>query len=187
MDSAETRRRLRAARAYAGMSLDDLAADVEIGRNTLVRMENGQRNPKSMELREIAEACGLPYEFFTIDFGLLVALARVGAEDVLAAQPPDQLRDSIIAAVDAAFDRKMAESTPEEVAALIASAEAEQAAAGAGAGPAMGNDLAEIRRRQEEIADALDALRKAQAEILTMFRRNPPAQVRQRQPKVGRG
>lgn len=64
----ETQRRIRAARAYSGMTLDELAERVGIGRMTLYRMENGQRDVKRMELREIAEACDLPAEFFTGDW-----------------------------------------------------------------------------------------------------------------------
>jgi transcriptional regulator with XRE-family HTH domain len=70
-DDEEIRRRIRAARAYAGYSLDELADRVGFGRQTLVRIEQGERQAKRMELREIAVVCGLPYEFFTSDFDQL--------------------------------------------------------------------------------------------------------------------
>ena len=69
----ETQRRIRAARAYSGMTLDELAEKVGIGRMTLYRMENGQRDVKRMELREIAEACEVPFEFFTSGWSTLGA------------------------------------------------------------------------------------------------------------------
>jgi transcriptional regulator with XRE-family HTH domain len=136
-DAQEIRRRLRAARAYADLSLDGLAAAVEIGRNTLVRIENGSRNPKAMELRAVADACGLPYEFFTVDFADLAALAHIGAGEVLG---HDALRETVIAAVDEAFDRKLAESTPEEVEQVIRSAEADRV----------------VDRHAEEVSEILD-------------------------------
>ena len=64
----ELQKRLRAARAYAGLSHDELATATEMGRSTIIRNEHGQRVPKTMELREIARVCDLPLEFFTGDF-----------------------------------------------------------------------------------------------------------------------
>jgi transcriptional regulator with XRE-family HTH domain len=71
VDPGEERRRLRAARAYADFSLDELAERVEMGRSTLIRVDQGERNLKRMEISAIAEACGLPVEFFTADFNRL--------------------------------------------------------------------------------------------------------------------
>lgn len=76
----ELRRRVRAARGYADLSIDQLAEAVGIGRNTIIRIDNGEREVKQMELRQIAAVCGLPYEFFTVDFAeipeLYAALER---------------------------------------------------------------------------------------------------------------
>jgi transcriptional regulator with XRE-family HTH domain len=70
----EERRRLRAARAYADFSLDELAERVQLGRSTLIRVDNGERNLKDMEKVAIARACGLPEAFFTADFARLAEL-----------------------------------------------------------------------------------------------------------------
>src|SRR3954453_8543251 len=67
----EVARRVRAARAYAGLSIQELAARVGIGLQTLKRIENGRRKPSGPELLAIAEACGLPREFFDLDLDLL--------------------------------------------------------------------------------------------------------------------
>jgi transcriptional regulator with XRE-family HTH domain len=64
----DIRKRVRAARGYAGYSLDDLAGKVGMGRQTIFRLESGERACKEMELREIARVCGLPFEFFTANW-----------------------------------------------------------------------------------------------------------------------
>ena len=63
--------RIRAARAYAGLTQPALARHLEQDAQTVKRTEAGRRQPKEPELLAIAKACGLPYEFFTIDFGEL--------------------------------------------------------------------------------------------------------------------
>lgn len=69
--SAETARRVRAARAYAGMSVNELANRIGLGLQTIKRIECGKRSARRFELWAIAEACGLPREFFEIDLELL--------------------------------------------------------------------------------------------------------------------
>lgn len=76
MDQREdTRRRIRAARVLAGLErVEDLATKIDtpgLGRDTLYNIEAGKRAVRAHELRLIAEACGLPYEFFTTDFAAL--------------------------------------------------------------------------------------------------------------------
>jgi transcriptional regulator with XRE-family HTH domain len=73
-EQTELQKRVRAARAYAGLNLDDMASAVGFGRNTLVRIESGQRLPKAMELREVARVARLPFEFFSVDFADLETL-----------------------------------------------------------------------------------------------------------------
>jgi transcriptional regulator with XRE-family HTH domain len=64
VDVKEQGRRVRAARAYAGLSNEDLAERTGIGRSTLVKTESGKRQARKWELWAIAEICGVPREFF---------------------------------------------------------------------------------------------------------------------------
>lgn len=64
MDAKELGRRVRAARAYAGLSNTELAESIQIGRSTLVKIEAGRREAKRWELYAIAEVCGVPREWF---------------------------------------------------------------------------------------------------------------------------
>jgi hypothetical protein len=85
MDSTHTpdelRRRVKAARAYAGYkSAGELAAALDfkgLGERNLRELEgpSAPRPFRAVELREIARVCGLPYEFFTADLSLLGVLA----------------------------------------------------------------------------------------------------------------
>lgn len=49
------------------MSLNDFADAIGIGRQTLVRIENGSRAPKPHEYEAMAETSGLPVAFFLVD------------------------------------------------------------------------------------------------------------------------
>lgn len=70
----EVTRRLRAARAYAGLSLDRLAEVLRengvsgLGSGTLHTIERGERAVAPRELLEIAKACGVDESFFYGDF-----------------------------------------------------------------------------------------------------------------------
>lgn len=70
-DEAEIARRVRAARLIADIrTVEELAQRIDargLGAKTIGAIERGERDAKRMELREIAEACGLPEEFFTAD------------------------------------------------------------------------------------------------------------------------
>lgn len=93
MDNLEIRRRLRAARALTrpttdelrdgdsdpsrGITVVELAARVQdewpVSAKTLGAIERGEREARTMELRTIAAACNLPYEFFTADLNRALA------------------------------------------------------------------------------------------------------------------
>lgn len=75
--SGETSRRVRAARAYAGLSVNDLANRIGLGLQTIKRIESGKRTARRFEIWAIAEACGLPREFFEMDLELLNRQATV--------------------------------------------------------------------------------------------------------------
>src|SRR4051812_4474542 len=70
-------RRIKAAQALGGFTnTEDLAtATKAVGNLGLKRVRELQQQrgdeARVVELRTIAEACGLPYEFFTVDFGRL--------------------------------------------------------------------------------------------------------------------
>lgn len=57
-------KRVRAARGAVNMSLDDFAAAIGVGRQTLIRIENGTRTPRDHEYEQMAAASGLPLGFF---------------------------------------------------------------------------------------------------------------------------
>lgn len=71
LDMVDLGRRLRAARELAGLrSVEALAKVLDepgLGVSTLRAIEQGTREARNMELRAIAEACGVPYDFFTTD------------------------------------------------------------------------------------------------------------------------
>jgi transcriptional regulator with XRE-family HTH domain len=69
--SVETARRVRAARAYAGLSVNELASRIGLGLQTIKRIESGKRSARRFEVWAIAEACALPREFFEMDLDLL--------------------------------------------------------------------------------------------------------------------
>lgn len=62
----DTVQRVRAARGSVNQSLDDFAKAVGIGRQTLVRIESGQRELKPHEEEAMARVSGLPIEFFRV-------------------------------------------------------------------------------------------------------------------------
>jgi transcriptional regulator with XRE-family HTH domain len=78
--SAETARRVRAARAYAGLSVSELANRIGLGLQTIKRIESGKRTARRFEIWAIGEACGLPREFFEMDLELLNRQATVAQE-----------------------------------------------------------------------------------------------------------
>lgn len=64
MASSDTGRRIRAARAYAGFrNRAELAERLELSKETVQRIEVGQREIKRSELLAIAEACEVPMWF----------------------------------------------------------------------------------------------------------------------------
>lgn len=85
MEPVEARRRMRAARVLAGLTVPKLAERIpdenRMGERTLRKLESGESELRPKEMREIAEACDLPYEFFTVDFSRLPELNE-GAGDL---------------------------------------------------------------------------------------------------------
>jgi transcriptional regulator with XRE-family HTH domain len=70
--------RMRAARAIAGLTVKELAARVAdaghadgLSARVLGEMERGNRVIKPSEIPILAEACGLPAAFFSVDFATL--------------------------------------------------------------------------------------------------------------------
>lgn len=55
--------RLRAARAFAGLTQPELADKIELGQVTYALSEKGQRETPRRELLAIAEACEVPMWF----------------------------------------------------------------------------------------------------------------------------
>lgn len=79
LDPDEVGRRIRAARAYARLTTQELAERVDMGRSTLERIEAGRQLPKRWQLWGIAEVTNLPRNWFTADWSDLGGLS--GIED----------------------------------------------------------------------------------------------------------
>ena len=76
----EVARRVRAARAYAGLSVAELADRLGMGVQTIKRVESARRAARRFELAAIAEACELPRAFFEVDFDDLCGEATAQRE-----------------------------------------------------------------------------------------------------------
>lgn len=74
---SEIKKRLKCARIYAGYGRPrDLAAHAAMKRNGLtasrvIQIEAEQQDASEAQLRVIAEACGLPFEWFVADYATL--------------------------------------------------------------------------------------------------------------------
>ena len=67
LDQEETRRRIRAAMALAGISSwEELAERTPLSRSTLKDLGTERRRADETHLRVIAAACDVPYEWFTV-------------------------------------------------------------------------------------------------------------------------
>ena len=60
--------RVRAARAYSGLSVSEVADRLGVGVQTIKRIEAGTRAPRQLEIWAIAQVCGLSQEWFEVDF-----------------------------------------------------------------------------------------------------------------------
>lgn len=69
--TGEFTKRLRAARGYAGLSIEALGDAIGFSHVTMRKIETTERPTKKRELKEIAEVCGLPLAFFTADWSVL--------------------------------------------------------------------------------------------------------------------
>ena len=79
MSAEELGKRVRAARAYAGLSQEELAEKIQISQPTLARVEKGERQARWIEVMGISEVTGLPRIWFS---GELFAELDVSAETV---------------------------------------------------------------------------------------------------------
>lgn len=61
--------RIRAARAYAGLTREQVEAETGFPESTQIRTEAGIRPPKRGELVAYADVCGVPREWFTAPLG----------------------------------------------------------------------------------------------------------------------
>jgi transcriptional regulator with XRE-family HTH domain len=77
LEVVEVARRVRAARAYAQLTVGELADRIGLGAQTIKRIEAARRNPRLHEVWAIAEACGLPRAFFELQFSGLIDRAEL--------------------------------------------------------------------------------------------------------------
>src|SRR3954469_8271923 len=87
----DTVRRVRAARGAVNMSLDDFASAIGVGRQTLVRIENGSRKPRDHEYQHMADVSGLPLGFFYADLKAVLN----GPEDPTLSERIAALEDAV--------------------------------------------------------------------------------------------
>lgn len=93
----ELRRRLRAARALVGVTVEELAerlATEGLSAKTIGNVERGTRTIRPMELREIAAALGVSYEFFTVPLDRLAGPASDGVGEIIARL--DRIEDALL-------------------------------------------------------------------------------------------
>jgi transcriptional regulator with XRE-family HTH domain len=64
-------RRIRAARALADLSASDVGDRIGLSKDTMRKYEGGHRVPKADVIERVAQACGLPVEFFYVDLSVL--------------------------------------------------------------------------------------------------------------------
>lgn len=79
MEPAEIGRRIRTARAWAGISQDELGELLEVSEATIRRMEQGLKIPRSSDISYICQVCGVRRDFFTDDDPGLANLAEEAA------------------------------------------------------------------------------------------------------------
>lgn len=58
--------KIMAARKFAGLSQDGLAAKIDSSRQQIIRLEKGRHTPTARTLQKIAAATGLEVEFFDV-------------------------------------------------------------------------------------------------------------------------
>lgn len=90
MDALETGRRVRAGRAYAGISQRLLAENLGVSQPTMGRIESGERLPRKWELFAIAQICQLPMLWFEGD---LPTDLNPSAETVAATKKPPNAQE----------------------------------------------------------------------------------------------
>lgn len=65
LSAEELGRRIRAARAYAGLGQAELSENLQMSQTTLARIEAGEPKARKIEMWAVAEMCGLPRAWFT--------------------------------------------------------------------------------------------------------------------------
>lgn len=70
-EAEELARRVRAARAYAGITQEDLSARLGVSVVTYKRIEAGRRDISLEEVRRVSEITEMPVAFFTDDISSL--------------------------------------------------------------------------------------------------------------------
>lgn len=62
MNAQNIRISLAAARVNAGMTQDDVAKELHVGKQTVVNWEKGKTEPKTSQARRLSELYGMPYD-----------------------------------------------------------------------------------------------------------------------------
>ena len=83
LGGVDATQRVRAARGAKNMSLDEFADAIGIGRQTLIRIENGSRTPRDHEYEKMADVSGLPLAFFYVDLDVALGGPPPGANPIV--------------------------------------------------------------------------------------------------------
>lgn len=121
------------------LSLTEFAKAIGVGRQTLVRIESGDREPKAHEYKAMADASGLPLEFFTTP-DLRGALAGADLAPTLAERVSELERE--LEAMDDRYDALQSELRAEQLGRASLEAALEELL-----GADLQRALAEARRR----------------------------------------
>jgi transcriptional regulator with XRE-family HTH domain len=70
-DNGDLPARIRAARALAGLSREQLAERLAVSVHTIAKWEAGTKLPNPARVEQIGSACGVPVEFFRVDLQAL--------------------------------------------------------------------------------------------------------------------
>lgn len=116
-DEPELQKRIRAARGYRGWSHAELGKELGLSESTIKRLARALPAGKKRQtyIEQVAAKCGLPFQFFTVDFNDLSLLDTMRSLEDL-----DEDEEVVISAGDLAATNRRLEELEEAVRKLSA-------------------------------------------------------------------